>query len=713
MELMEELGFDALGIDLDDGTLHLSHNTNKGAQPFEVIAYLKSLPESSVCVVSGFYAAEHLQFEVLHQFVEESFRVLLPGGMLILEISNLGNICLGTNSLNTDIDTQRAIPLEVIFFLMNCQGFIKTKKLSSQQSISLQDENDKTRLDFGVGVYIDYAVVGQKSGGPKDVELLIQNSKKDYGIKLSQLLKYYQKYAKTCCNPDENKLQEARFKLKVTELRAEFLERKIEMTERNVQALDTTLHKSDKYIQSMLNSRSWRITSPLRWILDQLRRLRNEGFKKYFVKTLKQAVRDLVPFVVRHPMLRLLISRITTKLGVKKKLKSLIRLFPKKQLFVDVSSIVEYDHQTGIQRVIKCLLVEFLKNPPPEFVIEPVYATHNLSYRYAKKYKASLEQVAIESGDDNPITYEMDDVFLGLDLNHYLPIVHEKNFHEMLANGVGVYFLVYDLLPIQFPHFWDVKNSITEAHKNLLSVISKLSGAVCISRTVANELSDWINECSIHKNPLFKISSFHLGADFKRHYTNLKRTTDYNDIIFESNESPIFLMIGTIEPRKGHDQVISAFEYLWSKDISVNLLIIGKKGWLVDDLISRIVTHVEIGKKLIWLDNVSDTKLEELYLKSSCLIAASYGEGFGLPLIEAAQHKLPIIARDIPVFREVAGDYAYYFETNSPSCLADAIKKWLYIYSTDKHPKSDNLPWLSWAQSAQQLFKALGVKYSQ
>lgn len=45
-------------------------------------------------------------------------------------------------------------------------------------------------------------------------------------------------------------------------------------------------------------------------------------------------------------------------------------------------------------------------------------------------------------------------------------------------------------------------------------------------------------------------------------------------------------------------------------------------------------------------------------MSSTCLIAASFGEGFGLPLIEAAQHGLPIMARDIAVFREVAKEYA-------------------------------------------------------
>lgn len=85
------------------------------------------------------------------------------------------------------------------------------------------------------------------------------------------------------------------------------------------------------------------------------------------------------------------------------------------------------------------------------------------------------------------------------------------------------------------------------------------------------------------------------------------------------------------------------------------------------------------------------------------MIAASYGEGFGLPLIEAAHYGLPIIARDIPVFREVAGSYAYYFNITDSESLAFEVRQWLELYKTGQHPESTGMPRLSWEQSAQYL----------
>jgi glycosyltransferase involved in cell wall biosynthesis len=168
-----------------------------------------------------------------------------------------------------------------------------------------------------------------------------------------------------------------------------------------------------------------------------------------------------------------------------------------------------------------------------------------------------------------------------------------------------------------------------------------------------------------------------------------------------------FLMVGTLEPRKGHLQVLEAFECLWKEDKPINLVIVGKKGWMVDELIQRLSGHSELNKRLFWLQGISDEYLERVYSESTCLIAASYGEGFGLPLIEAAQHKLPVIARDIPVFREIAGDHAYYFKADKPHQLAKAIESWLFLMNNEQHPNVDNMPWLTWHESSAQLYKTL------
>jgi len=249
-------------------------------------------------------------------------------------------------------------------------------------------------------------------------------------------------------------------------------------------------------------------------------------------------------------------------------------------------------------------------------------------------------------------------------------------------------------------------------HQQWLNAITKYDGAVCISKAVADELSSWVKEnCPPRQRP-FMIGWFHLGADVDNSSPTKGLPADADTVLDRLRSRNSFLMVGTLEPRKGHAQVLEAFERLWQSGSDVNLVIVGNQGWLVENLVNHLRAHPELNKRLFWLEGISDEYLEKVYAASTCLIAASFGEGFGLPLIEAAQHKLPIIARDIPVFREVAGEYAYYFDGESPDVLAQSIKTWLTLYVADQHPNSNDMPRLTWKQSASELLKTIIQQHS-
>jgi glycosyltransferase involved in cell wall biosynthesis len=116
-------------------------------------------------------------------------------------------------------------------------------------------------------------------------------------------------------------------------------------------------------------------------------------------------------------------------------------------------------------------------------------------------------------------------------------------------------------------------------------------------------------------------------------------------------------MVGTLEPRKGHADGLDACDALWRNGVDANLVIAGRRGWMTDALAARLKRHPERDQRLFWLEDVDDAELHALYAGSTALLALSHGEGYGLPLVEAARHGLPVFARDLPVFREVLGDY--------------------------------------------------------
>ena len=380
------------------------------------------------------------------------------------------------------------------------------------------------------------------------------------------------------------------------------------------------------------------------------------------------------------------------------------RPFRARQLLVDISAVVLRDLRTGIQRVVRGITHELLINPPSGFRVEPVYATKYGSYRYARRFTLDFLNCPRDVLEDELAEFSAGDILIILD---YYTIVAEKNrsFYQLLRRrGVQVIFLVHDLLPVVMPqHF---REDDSEAHARWLQIVAESDGAVCVTKAVADELSRWIRQNGPTRHRPFKIAWSHSGADINSART-MGLPPDGQAVLDRIRSRASFLTVGTLEPRKGHSQVLRAFDELWQTGVNINLVIVGQRGWMVGDLLKNLHGHPELNKRLFWLEGISDEYLDEIYAACTCLIAASEGEGFGLPLIEAARHKLPIIARDIAVFREVADGHAFYFAGREPTSLASSITEWLALYAAGQHPKSEAMPWITWKQSAERLLEIL------
>ncbi|MHB1656195.1 MAG: glycosyltransferase [Burkholderiales bacterium] len=372
-----------------------------------------------------------------------------------------------------------------------------------------------------------------------------------------------------------------------------------------------------------------------------------------------------------------------------------------KQLLLDISVIVHGDAKSGIQRVVRSLLQELMKAPPQDIDVRPIYFD-GAHYKYASLFAANFIGKSSQDTTDAIVDFYQDDIYLALDLNAHLTAAVHKFHMRLQCLGVKVYFIVYDILLVRHPEWWPEGSSVIfEAW--LRSITESATGLICISKSIADEVAEWLTVYSSARLFSLNLAWFHLGADVAGSVPTKGLSADTSHVIAALCSRSSFLMVGTIEPRKGHAQSLAAFEYLWAKGIDINLVIVGKQGWLVDQLADSLRQHPELNQRLFWLEGISDEYLEKIYVASACLIAASEGEGFGLPLIEAAQHKLPIIARDIPVFREVVGEHALYFAGLKAIDLANAVRDWLVLDKAHKAPVSNSIPWLTWKQSTQSL----------
>jgi glycosyltransferase involved in cell wall biosynthesis len=388
----------------------------------------------------------------------------------------------------------------------------------------------------------------------------------------------------------------------------------------------------------------------------------------------------------------------------------------KPQLLLDVSELVQRDARTGIQRVTRALLQEIILAAPKGWAVEPVYAVLGQpGYRYARKFMSQFLDIPDDWAEDAPVQAWQEDVFLGLDYQTDVVTAQENTFKAWHLRGIRVCFVVHDLMPVTMPEVFP--EGTREGQQRWLQTISRFDGVLCVSRHVADEFHEWLQVFGEMRERPFVLHWFHHGADLDRSAPSLGMPSDAPQTLAALKARPTFLMVGTIEPRKGYLQTLRAFDALWAQGVDVNLVIVGKEGWMplpddqrrdIPQTVKALRKHAEIGKRLFWLEGISDEYLERVYAHATCLIGASYDEGFGLPLIEAARHGIPLMVRDIPVFREVTAGHAHYF-ADSPESLviANAVQEWLTFFEKKAHLRSDAMPHQTWQDSAQQVLEAI------
>ena len=234
LELIKGLGFDAVGVDLDQGMLDACNELGLKAVKADALAFIAAIPDESQFVVSAFHVVEHITFEQLQTLVSEALRILKPGGLLIMETPNPENIVVATKNFYLDPTHQRPIPPELLSFIPEYYGFARTKVIRLQESKELAQRVDLNLQDVLGGASPDYAVVAQKVAEEQVLSLLDTPFSQQYGLSLESLTCRY----------------DARF-----------------------QQVENKAQQAESIINDLLNSTSWRVTSPLRWVVSHLNKL--------------------------------------------------------------------------------------------------------------------------------------------------------------------------------------------------------------------------------------------------------------------------------------------------------------------------------------------------------------------------------------------------------------------------------------------------------
>ena len=333
----------------------------------------------------------------------------------------------------------------------------------------------------------------------------------------------------------------------------------------------------------------------------------------------------------------------------------------KKRIFYDVSALVISDSKSGIQGVVKELYSAMHSNGGFELVA--VWAdTATLTYRLATA-KISETGEILFSKRRQVVAIRKNDIYLCCDLHPVAFASMSGTLSRLMSLGVRAYVYVYDVIPITNPE-WFEKDLVSAFNEYFKSIARIKCGVIVSTRHVQRRIKDTFRDL---ENEIFVI-----GLAARETLTlNFSESTSKKEPRHQASRNSKIkaIMVGTIEPRKGHMDVLKIFE---DKRVSekIELNVVGGPGWEAETIEFALQESSRAGA-INFLGRISDKELSLLYANSDVLIAASYDEGFGLPLVEAAELGLAVVARDIPVFREVSNSKTQFLDFRNVESARD------------------------------------------
>lgn len=257
--------------------------------------------------------------------------------------------------------------------------------------------------------------------------------------------------------------------------------------------------------------------------------------------------------------------------------------------------------------------------------------------------------------------------------------------------------VVYDIIALLHPDMVP-GTTIHPFHCAFQRIVPIVDGLVTIARSTADEIRDQ----PIVRRHEVPVASFHLGHDLRA--DGKPGAPTIPDAAW--SDGPTFVMVGTIEPRKRHAAVLAAFDRLWQKGCRANLLMIGSIGWEMEKFLDGARRHPEYGRSLFLCHQVGDHELRAAIGRADATIMASKAEGFGLPVVESLALGTPVLASDIAVFREIAGDAGCYFPADDIARTAGVIGD--FIRAPEVYRDAARaFRWIDWDGSADQFARAL------
>ncbi len=234
----------------------------------------------------------------------------------------------------------------------------------------------------------------------------------------------------------------------------------------------------------------------------------------------------------------------------------------------------------------------------------------------------------------------------------YMHVSHQRLERMDLIEGIklkaGALFgcMVHDLLPLEFPEY--VRPGHDARHVQRMTTVARFADLVIANSAVtATALRPFLERAG--RNPPVLVAP--LGIDLPA-------------IAADAPDAPYFVCVGTIEPRKNHLLLLNVWRRIVEERgaAAPRLVLVGQRGWENEQVIDMIERSPAIKDLVDERNDLSDAAMAQLLAGSCAALAPSFGEGYGLPVVEALSLGVPVVCSDVAAFREVAGDVAEFLD---------------------------------------------------
>jgi glycosyltransferase involved in cell wall biosynthesis len=223
---------------------------------------------------------------------------------------------------------------------------------------------------------------------------------------------------------------------------------------------------------------------------------------------------------------------------------------------------------------------------------------------------------------------------------------------------------IHDLAYFYFPHEFLQKDLFKLKNWTKYSV-EKAKKVIAVSKTTKKDIQKF------YEKPEKDISVVYNG--YEKNLGKNVLPPRFPLITYSLKPQKYILYVGTLQPRKNIKVLIKAFKKFHEKNPTYKLVLVGKKGWLYDEIFKE-VEDLKLQEKVIFTGFLPDNEVIELYKHAYCFVLPSLYEGFGIPILEAMSHGCPVLSSFASSLPEVGGEAAVYFDPESVDGLVDDLE---------------------------------------